>query len=541
MEWFALLALAVLAVPILLVVALVSVSGLKQRVGALERELARLRAAASSSALAPATAVAEPQPMAAVTIAPSAASAASAATDASMTQPIPPIAAGSGQRAVAPAAAEERYGAAATSAAAEPAMAQATTPQPTAPAAPAVPYQPNILDRGIGYIKDWFTVGNVPVKIGMLVLLAGVAALLKYASDQGWLQLPIELRLAGVAAAALAGLVFGWRQRVPRREFALALQGGAIGLLLLTVFAAAKLYGLMPLGAAFALSVVLVAGLGLLAVLQDARSLAVLGILAGFLAPVWLSDGSGNHVALFSYYALLNAAIFAIAWAKAWRSLNLLGFVFTWGIGTAWGVLQYTPSKFWSTEPFPLLFFAFYLLLPILYARRRAAVEGDRVDSWLLFGTPLAAFALQAGLLLASDADAGRLQLAFCALGLALIYTVLAWSLRTRARYAVLAQGHALLAVGFATLAVPLAFSARVTASILALEGAAMLWLGLRQERPLPQWVGLGLQLAAAFAFALGIVPDLGSLFGWDVGAEVVRPLLGVRPAWPVGNATFMG
>ena len=35
----------------------------------------------------------------------------------------------------------------------------------------------------------------------MLVLLAGVAALLKYASDQGWLNLPIELRLAGVTVA----------------------------------------------------------------------------------------------------------------------------------------------------------------------------------------------------------------------------------------------------------------------------------------------------------------------------------------------------
>ena len=75
----------------------------------------------------------------------------------------------------------------------------------------------------------------------------------------------------------------------------------------------------------------------MLAVLQDARALAVLGIVGGFLAPMLASTGSGNHVALFSYYAMLNSAIFGIAWFKAWRVLNVLGFVFTFGIGSAVG------------------------------------------------------------------------------------------------------------------------------------------------------------------------------------------------------------
>ena len=63
-----------------------------------------------------------------------------------------------------------------------------------------------------------------------------------------------------------------------------------------------------------------------------------------------------------------------------------------------------------------------------------------------------------------------------------------------------LAQSYALLAVGFATLAVPLALSAQATASVFALEGAALVWLGLRQSRLLPQLAGAGLQMAAAFA-----------------------------------------
>jgi uncharacterized membrane protein len=38
-----------------------------------------------------------------------------------------------------------------------------------------------------------------------------------------------------------------------------------------------------------------------------------------------LPPGSGNHVALFGYYLVLNAGLVAIAWFKAWRSLNVVG------------------------------------------------------------------------------------------------------------------------------------------------------------------------------------------------------------------------
>lgn len=383
-----------------------------------------------------------------------------------------------------------------------PAIADAVRPRTEA----APPPRPDPFTVVARVVRQWLTQGNVPVKVGMLVLFAGVAALLKYASDQGWMRVPVELKLAGIALAALGGLVFGWQQRERKRGFALSLQGGSIGVLLLVVFASFKLLTppLLPAGAAFALSIVLVAGCGVLAVRQNAMALAVLAILAGFLAPIWLSTGSGNHVALFSYYALLNAGIFAIAWFRPWRVLNLLGFAFTFGIGTFWGVLDYTPAKFASTEPFLVLFFAFYLLIPILYARRRAAGRRDFVDGCLLFGTPLVAFTLQTALL------KERMPLAFCALALAAIYAGLAWALRRREHFAPLVQPYALLAFGFATLAVPLALSASATASVFALEGAALVWLGLRQNRRLPQLSGAGLQLAAAISYAIGVghLPD---------------------------------
>jgi len=355
------------------------------------------------------------------------------------------------------------------------------------------------------------------------VLFLGVTALFKYAYDQGWVHIGIEYRLTGVALAALGALVFAWRKRESHRLFALSLQGGAIGILILTIFAAFKLYALLPAGFAFALLVAVVAGGAMLAVLQDAIALAVLAIVGGFLAPVLISTGQGNHVALFSYYAVLNGAVFAIAWIKPWRVLNLIGFAFTFGVGTMWGALQYRPEQFASTEPFLLLFFAFYLLLPLLYALKRPAAEGRRdfVDGTLVFGTPLVAFALQVALL-----ERARLPLAFSALGAAAIYAALATLELRRWRLTLLGQSHALLALGFATIAVPLALSARSTACTWAIEGAGLVWLGLRQGRKLPLFLGCALQVLAGIAyinsFTFGHIDELAILNGEFLGALLI-------------------
>ena len=375
----------------------------------------------------------------------------------------------------------------------------APRPRAATPARPDRPAQPGLATVAIARIKNWFTEGNVPVKIGMLVLFAGVAALLKYASDAGMLRVPIGLRLSLVALAAIIALLVGWRQRDERRVFALSLQGGAIGVLLITVFAAFRLYALLPPLAAFALLVVLVAGVGLLAVLQEALALAVLGLLAGFLAPILTSTGHGSHVALFSYYAVLNLAILGIAWKRSWRVLNLLGFVATFGIGSAWGVLQYRPELFASTEPFLILNFLFYLAIPLLYLHRAAPDQRKLIDGCLLFGNPLISLLLQAALL-----QWRGQPLAFSALAAAVIYVAVAWSIRGRTNFGILRDAWAVLAIAFATLAVPLALSASLTGSVFALEGAGLIWLGLRQQRRLARWSGVALQLAAALALVIG-------------------------------------
>ncbi len=473
------------------------VSSLRGRLAGMEQRLARVEALSRRAATAapgaepasvptPESVRVPPSPAAPPEMSAAAASAPAVSVEPAATRPAatpPPVPA---PRAPAPVAASA------------PAAARVSPPAAEPPAS-------DVFEHLLATVRGWLFEGNVPVKIGLLVLMFGVAAALKYAADAGWLTLPIEFRLAGIAAGAIAGLVWGLRTARERPAFGLSLQGGAIGILLLTVFATYRYYQLIEAMPAFVMVIILVAGASVLAVRQNAPALAVLGFIGGYLAPVLISTGSGNHVALFSYYAVLNAAVFAIAWKRPWRALNLVGFVFTFAIGGVWGAKYYKPEFFNTVEPFLVLFFLFYVAIPVLYALAGRGKNG-KVDGTLLFGTPLLAFPMQAGLL--ADRE-DTLPLALSAVVVAAIYAGLALWARSNERLRVLAQSSAAMGVVFVTLAIPLALSARWTSAAWALQGLGMVWLGLRQDRRLTRWTGLVLLGLAGVAWVV-------SLFDYD-------------------------
>ena len=372
--------------------------------------------------------------------------------------------------------------------------------------------------HAIEVAKRWLTTGNVPVKVGVLLSFFGVAFLLKYAVEQELFSIPMSLRYIGVAAFAGFLLAFGWRRRVDNRVFALSIQGGGIGVLYLTVFAAFRLHGLLPSSMAFGLLVLVTAAAGVLAIWQESRAFAILGSTGGFLAPLLASTGSGNHVGLFSYYLILNCAILGIAWYRSWRELNIIGFAFTFGVGTLWGYQYYVPELFATTEPFLVLYFLFYTIIAVLFAFRAPPKLRGYVDGTLLFGTPTIAFALQTQLL--HDTEYG---LAISAAILAAFYASLAlWLRRTQGKnFDLLAQAFVALAVAFGTIAIPLAMDDRWTAIAWALEGAALVWIGVRQKTTLAKLSGAALPFAAGVAFL-----D----YGWEYG-------LGIA----VLNGNFMG
>jgi uncharacterized membrane protein len=398
---------------------------------------------------------------------------------------------------------------------------------PSGPVAPATSHEPNFLERAFAAGRDWLLGGNTILRVGVVLLFTGLAFLLRYASEQ--FVVPVEYRYIGVALSALALLLLGWRLRLKKPAYGLILQGTGIAVLYLTTFAAMRLHPLLSSGEALVILVAVTICSAILSVRQNALGLAAAAALGGFAAPILTSTGSGNHVALFSYFVLLNTGIVLIAWFKAWRILNLIGFVGTFGIGFAWGMRSYTPALFSGTEPFLVLFFLMYVGIGLLFTRRRLIEATDRpeadqrgawlrwsigrtdyLDGTLMFGPSLLGFGLQCAVI--SHIEFG---MAFSALSLGLFYLALAFFLRGRAmsnQLSLLTETYLALGVIFGTLAIPLALDARWTSAAWAVEGAGVYWLGLRQSR----------RLARIFALLLMTISALTYLNGLRVGTDTL-------------------
>ncbi len=364
--------------------------------------------------------------------------------------------------------------------------------------------QPSWFDRGLrkatDAVREWITGGNIFVRVGVIILFMGMTFLIRYAVGQN--MIPIELRLAIVGGVAIALLVWGWKQRKTKENFALVVQGGGIGLLYLTIFASFSLYRVLDSFLAFAMLGIIVVLAAIMAVLQNSRSLALFAVVGGFLAPILTSSGSNNYVGLFSYYTILNIGIFAVAWFKSWRILNFTGFVFTFAISGVWGLLSYKSEFFNSTQPFLIIFFLLYVGISVLFALRRSINFKDSIDSSLVFGTPLLAFGMQCELV--GDFEYG---IAISAFSLAAFYLCLSFVLwqKFSTRLSLLCETFLSLAVVFATLAIPFAIDGSLTGSIWAIEGAGILWVSIRQQQFYRRLFAVGLILAA------------GAISGWEI------------------------
>lgn len=357
---------------------------------------------------------------------------------------------------------------------------------------------------------------NLLVKLGVTILFIGVSFLVKYAAQRGLF--PLELRLTAAALAGCALLAVGWKLREERPVYAQVIQGGGVGILYLTTYAAMRLYHLIPVSAGFGLLVVVCALAGYLAVVQNSRSMAVLGSAGGFLAPELASLGSGSHLTLFAYCTVLNLGVLAIARYRSWRDLNLVGFIGTFIVGAFWGGRFYQPAYFFSVEPFLLLFFLIYAFLPVVYSRTGSTEPDGFIDVGLVFGTPLVAFVLQQQLV-----QRFEYGLAWSSLALGAFYLIMAGRLLCSEpqRLRNLAEAFLSLGVLFATLTIPLALDGRWTAAAWSVEGAALIWAGLRQQRILARLAGYLLVLGSGIAFA--------ATMGMKSGP------------WPVLNSFYVG
>ena len=402
-----------------------------------------------------------------------------------------------------------------TSAIFEPASEPAAPVPEKEASAVQVPSKPAEQSRPHGAFLSFIKGGNLWAAGGVVLLTAGFGTLIAYLGRRGFFT--VEMGIAAAAAAGLGMILSGWRLRLKRPVFFLILQGGGVGLLYMSIFAAHKLTVYFGAPLSLVLMTVLIPPTVILALFQNSQGLAVFGFMGGFSAPLLLASGAGNHLFLFAYYTILNAGVLAIGFFRTWKGLNLAAFLFSFGFSIFWAMRYYAPEFFFTSEPF---FIVFIILFTVLGLRsfRSPSLFWDLI---LIAGTPVAAVILQWKVFSYIEHGYAIIAITFSAFYLMLTIAILK---KFPARK-ICAEGYLALGAVLANLAIPLELSPGITGAIWAAEGALIFFLGLRvfsrgQGDKRIMAAGLVIHAAAAIAF----IRDIYSKWHLDGIAEWRSP-----------------
>jgi uncharacterized membrane protein len=204
-------------------------------------------------------------------------------------------------------------------------------------------------------------------RIGILVVLIGVAWFLKLAFDYNWIGPPVRV-LIGLAVSA--GLMV-WSQRFRRQgffPFSYSLKALATSIAYLSLWAAFSLYHLAPSPVVFLAMTAVTVTNAVLAYRQDSEVLAIYAMAGGLTTPALLWTARNDHFFLFFYLVLLNGGGLLLLALRPWRRLAWAALA-----GTAiyyWALSEYQPASLPWTVFFLTLYFAIFAAAPFLVAHR---------------------------------------------------------------------------------------------------------------------------------------------------------------------------
>jgi uncharacterized membrane protein len=195
--------------------------------------------------------------------------------------------------------------------------------------------------ESLGGLFERLVGGRLLIWVGGAALVLSAVFLIRYSIEIG-LVTP-GLRMAGAAVLGLIFLAAGEYARAGRLaddpRIAQVLAGAGLATLYATAYGSHVLYALIGTGAASAAMVAIT--LAALAMsLRHGAPTAIMGLVGGFLTPLLVGDPDSGAVPLLAYVALLDIALFALAWRRGW----------TW-LAAAAVVLSFAWTGFLTAQP----------------------------------------------------------------------------------------------------------------------------------------------------------------------------------------------
>lgn len=207
--------------------------------------------------------------------------------------------------------------------------------RPTQPAATSTPRE-SWLEKFLRNNPDLekFIGENLINKVGIAVLVLGIAFFVKYAIDKEWINELGRVCIGLGCGALLVGIAHYLRNSY--KAFSSVLTGGGLAVFYFTIAFAFHQYALLSQTAAFIIMVVITAFAVALSLLYDKLELAVIATVGGFITPFLVSTGQGNYIVLFSYLSILNGGLLWLSYHKRWILINTIALFFTVLITAGW-------------------------------------------------------------------------------------------------------------------------------------------------------------------------------------------------------------
>jgi uncharacterized membrane protein len=167
--------------------------------------------------------------------------------------------------------------------------------------------------------------------VGVLALLMATGYLLKLSFERGWIP-PVMRCLGGVALGAVVGGI-GWRLHGRYRTYGAALIGCGAGIVYLSVWAACRLYQVVPPSPGIVGLALVSIALAMVAYAINVEALGAAAALGAFLAPVLLGRDQANANLLLLYLASMGTGLGMVAARRRWRLAMFVVAASYFGVG----------------------------------------------------------------------------------------------------------------------------------------------------------------------------------------------------------------